>query len=218
VRHSAHLTLYLNSATQHACYYHCRHYCTDRLKTTPITATKKPWHRPDSYYLLNTLTQPAHAKDALHEGDASAARGLLMLTLGLIYCQPGKTIAEDVLLGLLHDLDDRIPLYADLGAGTGRGKAGGSKTPRDVVNGLGSVKEVLKNLVEQHYLTAAQKEDFNSDGDSITEYSMGTRSYLEVGRRVVIKFLCETLGQAVDPVAMGEVTDEESGVESDGDE
>jgi MAGE family len=141
-----------------------------------------------------------------------------MLTLGLIYCQPGKTIAEDVLLGLLHDLDDRIPLYADLGAGTGRGKAGGSKTARDVVNGLGSVKEALKNLVEQHYLTAAQKEDFNSDGDSITEYSMGTRSYLEVGRRVVIKFLCETLGQAVDPVAMGEVTDEESGVESDGDE
>jgi MAGE family len=184
-----------------------------------VTATtKKPWHKPDNYYLLNTLTQPDHAKDALHEGDASAARGLLMLTLGLIYCQPGKTIAEDVLLTLLHALDDRIPLYADLGGAT-RGKAGGSKgAPRDVVNGLGSVKEVLKTLVEQHYLGANQKEDFNSDGDSITEYSMGTRSYLEVGRRVVIKFMCETLGQAVDPVAMAEVTDAESSDESDGDE
>jgi hypothetical protein len=125
----------------------------------------------------------------------------------------GKCIAEDVLLGLLHDLDERIPLYADLGA-----KAGSKGAPRDVVNGLGSVKDALKTLVEQHYLGAAQKEDFNSDGDSITEYSMGTRSYLEIGRRVVIKFLCETLGQPIDPVALNEVTDAEDNSDDSGDE
>jgi hypothetical protein len=71
-------------------------------------------------------------------------------------------------------------------------------------------------FVAMDYLLKDKEASAKGDGD-ITLYAMGPRAALEIGRRQVIYFCSEILGEQPDPSMLQEVADEGGGMDDDED-
>ena len=52
---------------------------------------------------------------------------------------------------------------------------------------------------------AQVNKDYNGEGATMVEYEWGPRSYLEIGRKEIIRFLCQTCDQPIDKVRLREI-------------
>ncbi|CAM9255286.1 unnamed protein product, partial [Chrysoparadoxa australica] len=121
------------------------------LRTIP---EGKDWYVKDQYYLVSKLAAPPAGKPMdLASPIEHAARGLLMLLLGLIYCHPDKMLPEDILFRQLHQVDGRIQVLnmEDIG----RKKKPGMQQ----IEGLGEIHHLLDLFAKQHYTKKVKKED-----------------------------------------------------------
>ncbi|KAG5192663.1 protein-L-isoaspartate O-methyltransferase-domain-containing protein [Tribonema minus] len=182
-----------------------------RVAMTPQAfddARRKPWYSKETFYVVNALARADHQKLLGRAPSCDAALlGFLMVTLGVIYCQQSKSVTEPALRAALHAFDDRIAKTApDAGA---RGASG-----NDLVPGVGPFREALRTFVSQHYLLET-KEEVGGGGETITEYSMGPRAYLEIGRPQLIKFLYETRQLPLDRSLLAELSDDDLAEDED---
>ncbi|CAM9908466.1 unnamed protein product [Phaeothamnion confervicola] len=179
------------------------------------TLPGKPWSVKDTWYLVNARDIGAGANKESHSSahfeelaDNSEApqRGLLMVVLALIFCQPDQKLTEDVLFRRLHDLDPNIPGPT---IGGGKAKSKGRVTARGAaeVDGLGDVHALLSTFVKQHYLRVDKTE--TPEGEPLNRYQLGSRTYVEVGRRQISTFIADTLQVRVDATALQQLHEDE---------
>ena len=151
----------------------------------------------DRFYLVNAAADDAagtHAKAMLarHAG-ASLDRGLLMVVLGLIYCQ-GHALTDgarwlldaDLYRGL-HQLDENV--HAAPPASNTRHRA-------PSVPGIPDVDSALERFVRMDYLykTKATEQLINLNdraSDTSFFYALGPRAAVEVGERQVLNFCAQ---------------------------
>jgi hypothetical protein len=171
----------------------------------------------DRLFVLNGVADTAdgsHSK-AIHAVHAGAAmeKGLLMLTLALIFCKGesrsdgSRWILARDLYRLWHHVDESIPEEPPV-QGSARSKASGEQKSR-MQSTSPNVDYLLEQFVHMDYLMKekASEENFSSqtieDGDVL--YSMGPRAAMEVGRKQVIYFCAEILDEEPDPTMLQEV-------------
>jgi len=153
------------------------------------------------FYVLNKVPDDNEGSQsrALHENEASSEKGLLMVILAFAYCKgvassfsstkySARWITEEQLYNLLHTVDPSIPEDPPI-------------TPRKRSSDYMDVDSSLKKFVELDYLLLQKVEH---DGETIKKYSMGPRSALEIGRRQLIHFCAEILGETVDETMLNE--------------
>ena len=169
----------------------------------------------DRYYVVNAVqdTDDGRHSKSIHSVHpiAKVEKGVLILTIALIFCNgESRKDGSRHLLGrdlyrLMHTVDENIPAEPPA-QGTARAKATNvlqkmSTTPNFDV--------MLENFVAWDYLVKdkANEENFLSqttqEGDVI--YSMGPRAALELGRKQIITFCAEVLGEEPDPSMLKEI-------------
>eukprot|EP00339_Tiarina_fusa_P027181 CAMPEP_0117085592 /NCGR_PEP_ID=MMETSP0472-20121206/60149_1 /TAXON_ID=693140 ORGANISM="Tiarina fusus, Strain LIS" /NCGR_SAMPLE_ID=MMETSP0472 /ASSEMBLY_ACC=CAM_ASM_000603 /LENGTH=322 /DNA_ID=CAMNT_0004814869 /DNA_START=81 /DNA_END=1045 /DNA_ORIENTATION=- len=168
----------------------------------------------DRHYVVNGASKDndhgcAHSK-AIHSAhqDAAMEKGFLMLTLALIFCKGEShadgsrwVLARD-LYRLLHSMDDSIPEEPPQ-QGTARAKTVHQKSRLRSKNMTPNVDYLLEKFTQQDYLIKEKATEENYATQALEEgdmlYSMGPRSAMEVGRKQVIYFCAEILGEEPDP-------------------
>lgn len=200
------------------------------LKQTPPFMRKYKFLAPkfkDRYYLVNTVEDSydgAHSRTihSIHK-TSKVEKGVLILTVALIFCKgecradgSRHLLARD-LYRLMHVVDVNIPEDPPA-QGTARAKVGTQRHTR--LQGASSTPNLdvmLENFVHWDYLIKEIATDENylsgpvEEGDVL--YSMGPRAALELGRRQIITFCAEILGQEPDPSMLKEIQDD--GLEGD---
>jgi hypothetical protein len=174
----------------------------------------------DRYYCVNSIPEDEegqHSK-AIHSvhNNAAIEKGLLMVILAFCFCKgiprPGspatmRWIADIDLYRLLHSLDDNLP--EDPPSASER-KVHASQSNRTVVDGITpKVDLLMEKFVALDYLLKLKVDD-NPGVENTTIYSMGPRAALEVGRRQIIYFCSEILGEMPDPTMLQELDDAET--------
>jgi len=143
-------------------------------------------------YLINICEDTGEHSKALHRGHGAAERGLLMTILALCYCH-GWWIRADDLYSHLHALDENIPKEPAV-------------AKSQTVHGVWNVDSLLKQFVKKDYLSTRKDETNPNDMNPMTEYGLGPRAALEIGRPQVVHFCAEVLGQQPDPTMLAEFT------------
>ena len=188
-------------------------------------ASRLPKTYQNRYYVVNKVEEDGSHSNELHSVHASAAadRGLLMLILALAYCrgEPHKGhrfLPAEALYRLLNSVDENIPAEPPA-AGAGRVGRRGRRSSSvaaadDDAGGTPDVDSALARFVQLDYLLVDKKQELGavaSEGGE-TVYAMGPRSYLEIGRKQVICFCAEVLGEEPDPTMLAELEEcEEEG-------
>ena len=150
----------------------------------------------------------------LHDRYDMTTQGLLMVVLVIVYNKGAlrtnvdkrsdfKWVSEEMLYEKLHNTDPSIP------------KEKGAK--KDAVVPFGMTEDVgamLDKFVERDYLI---KDKIKPDDDSSgVYYTMGPRAALEIGRKQIITFTAEILGEQPDPSMLAELeADDESEEETE---
>lgn len=162
----------------------------------------------ERYYVVNSVpdetgkySQHLHALNK----DAAVEKGFIMVVLALCYCK-GKSrndgsrwITDTDLYQLMNRLDDSMP-EAPPAPGSKRGLsqlAVSESTP--------NIDVLLQKLVHRDYL---MKEKNEEEGEGFL-YCIGPRSVIEVGRRQVLTFCSEILGEDIDPTMLAELEAQE---------
>lgn len=195
------------------------------LKQTPAFMRKYKSLAPkfkDRYYLVNTvedMDDGSHSRTihSVHR-TSKIEKGVLILTVALIFCKgecradgSRHLLARD-LYRLMHAVDENIPEEPPA-QGTARAKVGTQRHTR--LQGASSTPNfdvMLENFVHWDYLIkeVANEENYLSgpveEGDVL--YSMGPRAALELGRRQIITFCAEILGEEPDPSMLKEIQDD----------
>lgn len=203
------------------------------LKQTPPFMHKYkgfPHKFKDRYYLVNNVgdtVDGSHSKSihSVHPA-ATIEKGVLILVVALIFCH-GESRADGSrhILGrdlytLMHEVDENIPEDPPA-QGTVRANAAAAGNSRhNVLQGNSTTPNLdvmIENFVTWDYLIKdkATEENFFSqplqDGDVI--YSMGPRAALELGRKQIISFCAEVLGEEPDPTMLAEIEDDNNVVD-----
>jgi len=175
---------------------------------------------------------------SVHESGA-IGRGLLMLILAFTYCKGelrsgGSTrwLAEKMLYKLLHSIDGNIPAEPPSREGASSSSRGqnsnresGVFSPgvkvRDGISLTPDIDSLLETFVTRDYILRRKAEPLAMDdgggsaggsrgnGEFAYEYAMGPRSCLEVGRKQVIYFCAEVLGEEPDSTMLAEFKEED---------
>lgn len=191
------------------------------------------------YYVLNKVQEDGTHSKIMHSVHTSSSveKGLLMLVLALCYCrgetrQGHRWIDEATLYRLLNSIDDNIPeepLAHSSGGkkGTGRSRTANASSVADDEDddesgpyGTPDVDTAIERFLHLDYLIKEKVMPVGaaaSDAGQI-QYAMGPRSHLEVGRKQVICFCAEILGEEPDPTMLAELEDSEDDGEGDGEE
>ena len=127
--------------------------------------------------------------------DAPERQALLMITLGLIFCSAGRELDEPELYRRLHALDPNVE-----GAPPRRGVGGGE------IAGVGRVADLVEAFRKQHYIVAEPRED--ADGAPTCALKIGPRAFVEFGRKQIVHFIADSLGQVADPTVLNEIRQE----------
>jgi hypothetical protein len=175
----------------------------------------------DRYFCINGVEEKedgSHSK-AIHSvhNDASMEKGILMVILAFCFCKgsprPGspatmRWITDIDLYRLLHGLDENLP--QDPPSVTER-KVHTTSQSNTIVDGTTPKVDVLmEKFVAMDYLLKDKMEDNTSETEDITVYAMGPRAALEVGRRQIIYFCSQILGEEPDPTMLQELDDGET--------
>ncbi|KAL7511078.1 hypothetical protein ACHAXN_008525 [Cyclotella atomus] len=205
----------------------------------------------DRLYLINSVKDDVHGTHSvnihgLHD-DSSLAKGVLMIVLAFAFCKgspvrsgvmkgAGKNtrwITESQLYLLMNRVDENLPCEPpaernksrrDSSGGNGRVSLGNvhvlSQTP--------DLDSLLEQFVQADYLLKDKIDESditkNPTSDSekkVVAYAMGPRANMEIGRRQLVYFCANLLGeQEPDPTMMMEIDEdeEESGEEESGEE
>lgn len=189
------------------------------------------------YYVLNKVHEDGGHSKIMHSVHTSSAveKGLLMLVLALAYCkgdtrQGHRWIPEDALYRLLNSIDENIPeeppAHSSGGKkGSGRSRTANASSVADDEDddesgpyGTPDVDMAIERFLHMDYLIKEKVMPVGaaaSDAGQI-QYAMGPRSHLEIGRKQVIYFCAEVLGEEPDPTMLAEL--EESGDEEEEEE
>ena len=200
----------------------------DLKRSPPFMLAQKslPAKFKDRYYLVNTVQDfddGSHSK-AIHSVHtvAKVEKGVLILTLALIFCKGENRadgsrhlLARD-LYRLMHTVDENIPEDPPA-QGTARAKTGsGMNQKHNRLQGRSSTPNLdvmLENFTQWDYLIKEKATEENYHTSPVEEgdvlYSMGPRSALEVGRKQIITFCAEILGEEPDPSMMKEIEGDE---------
>jgi MAGE family len=165
----------------------------------------------ERYYVINSVPDETgkHSKN-LHafNKDAAVEKGFIMIVLALCYCKGrsrndgSRWITDTDLYKLLNRLDDSLP-EAPPAPGSKRGL---SQLP--VSESTPNIDVLLPKLVQRDYLLKEKNEE---EGEG-SLYCVGPRSVIEIGRRQVLTFCSEILGEDIDPTMIAELeTQEEDG-------
>jgi hypothetical protein len=168
----------------------------------------------DRYYVINAVPdETGKYSKALHayKKDAAIEKGFIMVVLALCYCK-GKSrndgsrwITDTDLYTLLHRLDDSMPETPPA-----QGSKRGASQPA-VSESTPNIDVLLPKLVQRDYLLKEKNEE---EGEGFL-YCMGPRSVIEVGRRQVLTFCSEILGEDIDPTMLAEIETLEEEEEND---
>lgn len=155
----------------------------------------------DSFYLINDITNPNFRGDML-ESVNPALRGLLMAVVSLVYCSNHGTVShkmpEPQLVQHLDKLDPNS-----------------SRAARERLFGCEDWETVLDLLCKQHYLHK-EKESDNEGSAAVSVLGLGPRAFVELGRKQILFFTHEAVGQAVDQALLDEIAqDDKSDEEQD---
>lgn len=195
------------------------------LKQTPAFMQKYKSLPPkfkERYYVVNTVEDSddgSHSRSihSIHK-TSKIEKGVLILTVALIFCKGecradgSRHILARDLYRLMHAVDDNIPEDPPA-QGTARAKVGMQRYSR--LQGMSSTPNLdvmLENFVHWDYLIKEKATDDNflsapvDEGDFL--YSMGPRAALELGRRQIITFCAEILGEEPDPSMINEIQDD----------
>mmetsp|Transcript_14999 Transcript_14999/g.32679 ORF Transcript_14999/g.32679 Transcript_14999/m.32679 type:complete len:350 (+) Transcript_14999:206-1255(+) len=191
------------------------------------------------YYVINKVKETGEHSKQIHAVHASSSveRGLLMLVLALAYCR-GETrkghrwVKEETLYRLLNSIDENIPSEPpapSTGGGKKKGSGGGGRSRRtnpppaddeDASSGPYGTPDVdtaIDRFVHLDYLIKEKVTPVGAAADAgVIEYAMGPRSYLEVGRKQVLSFCAEVLGEEIDPTMLAELEEGEEDAREEG--
>lgn len=195
-------------------------------RTPPFMLARKtmPAKFTDRYYLVNSIQDfddGSHSR-AIHSVHpvSKIEKGVLILTLALIFCKGesrkdgSRHILARDLYRLMHTVDENIPEEPPA-QGTARAKTGGNLN-HNRLQGRSSTPNfdvMLENFLQWDYLIKEKATDENYHSSPVEEgdilYSMGPRGGLEVGRKQIITFCAEILGQEPDPSMLLEIQGDE---------
>eukprot|EP00934_Nitzschia_sp_Nitz4_P007432 Nitzschia sp. Nitz4//scaffold126_size65214//18056//19060//NITZ4_006149-RA/size65214-processed-gene-0.36-mRNA-1//-1//CDS//3329534668//7422//frame0 len=203
------------------------------LKQTPAFMTNYkflPARFRERYYLINTIQDTddgSHSK-AIHSVDdrAKVEKGLLLLIVALIYCKgqcradtSRHLLARDLYM-LMNKVDENIPAHPPV-QGTARSKFTAShKSHRFQQTGNASIltpnlDAMLEHFVAADYLLREKAlEEHLLNNEIVLEegdvwYTMGPRAALELGRKQILFFCAEVLGEEPDPTMLQAMEQEE---------
>lgn len=189
------------------------------------------------YYVLNKVHEDGSHSKIMHSVHTSSAveKGLLMLVLALAYCkgetrQGHRWIPEDALYRLLNSIDENIPeeppAHSSGGKkGSGRSRTANASSVADDEDddesgpyGTPDVDTAIERFLHMDYLIKEKVMPVGAAASDVgqIQYAMGPRSHLEIGRKQVIHFCAEVLGEEPDPTMLAEL--EESGDEGEEEE
>ena len=142
-----------------------------------------------------------------------------------------RWITEHQLYNLLHRVDDNIPSEPPSAEGKKKSRqsvGGGRKSlgggTKDDGGGVGETPDIdtlLERFVQLDYLLKDKIEEpgeasnFAGEDGKVLAYAMGPRAAMEVGRKQIIHFCSDVLGEQPDPTMLAEV---DEGEEDDDDE
>lgn len=183
------------------------------VKPPQYMMTGLPKKYDDRFFLKNAIVDDEageHSK-AIHSihPDASLEKGLLMVVLAFVFCKGGprpgspssmRWISDIDLYRLLHGLDETLPKDPP------KQRSSTSSRMTTTANGTPKADVLLEKFCSMDYLI----KDKDKDTDDLFLYTMGPRAALEVGRRQVIYFCSEILGEQPDPTMLQELEDEEA--------
>ena len=188
----------------------------------------------DRYYLVNMVQDfddGSHSK-AIHSVHtvAKVEKGVLILTLALIFCKGenradgSRHILARDLYRLMHKVDENIPEEPPA-QGTARAKTGsGMNQKHNRLQGRSATPNLdvmLENFTQWDYLIKEKATEENYHTSPVEEgdvlYSMGPRAALEVGRKQIITFCAEILGEEPDPSMLKEIEGDEEAEALDAD-
>uniref|UniRef100_A0A7S2WVH9 MAGE domain-containing protein n=1 Tax=Rhizochromulina marina TaxID=1034831 RepID=A0A7S2WVH9_9STRA len=158
-----------------------------RLLRVPETRFPQPRFK-DCYFLVNGI-QDGPLRTALGREQHPAMKGLLMVVFAAIYAsnhnsQNNRT-TETHLVAYLDKIDTM------------------SKAVRQQLFGHQNWSDVLATLCRQHYLLKTMQKD--PEGNTLNVLELGPRAFLEVGRKQIVYFIHEAVGEDVDRVVLEEL-------------
>jgi MAGE family len=174
----------------------------------------------DRYFCINCIPegedgQHSRAIHSVHIG-SSIEKGVLMVILSLCFCKgnphPGypaamRWISDTDLYRLLNTLDESLP--QDPPSVSNR-KSLLSQQKNTVIEGITpNIDFLIEKFLGMDYLLQIKAEN-TSGSEDITYLAMGPRAALEVGRRQIIFFCSEILGEEPDPTMLQELEDSET--------
>mmetsp|Transcript_24481 Transcript_24481/g.30522 ORF Transcript_24481/g.30522 Transcript_24481/m.30522 type:complete len:321 (-) Transcript_24481:183-1145(-) len=144
----------------------------------------------DQWFLVNQLSGGGHARDLL-KPHSPKLRLLLLTVLALIFIERGplnharlEEKLEETDPGIVHDEEyGRIQLGME-------------------------VSKAIEQFVQQKYLERERVQDENT-GEEITQYTMGVRTYTEIGKKQIVQFIFDILGETVDNSVLLGLSDDE---------
>lgn len=197
-------------------------------------AKSLPTKYKDRLYIVNDVDLAdetgKHSK-ALHRvhTHSAAEKGLLMVTLSFIRCRGDvsdgmRWLNDATLYKLLHVLDENIPSQPP-STSSRQGRNDHGNTLEFAADGsTPNVDVALEKFVHLDYLLK-RKEDKEGGGAAVTQsdqthflYAMGPRAGVEIGRKQIVYFCAEVLGEEPDPIMLKEIEDEDGEEAMDADE
>lgn len=183
--------------------------------------------------MINSIVEDesgTHSK-ALHgvHNASAAEKGFLMVVLAFCYCQGeprsdgSRWILDQDLYALLHKTDENIPAAPPLKRRSSQSQHANTSSNHSSVD----ADVLLHKFVQRDYLVSIKAQDFlQADAQTQTQlednsvyYTMGPRAAMEIGRKQVVCFCAEVLGQDPDPTMLQELQEEEiSQEEEEGEE
>lgn len=172
-------------------------------------------------YLINEADEEDSAEHskAIHSihSESAIEKGLLMIVLALAHCKGepktdgSRWISDSDLYRLLHGIDEDIPEEPPAAANR---KVTGTQARyhNDVEDGVSSTPDVdglLERFVHQDYLLKEKAAEQTGPGSQVVEntfqYAMGPRAAMEIGRKQVVYFCAEVLGENPDETMIAEI-------------
>lgn len=187
----------------------------------------------DRFYVINEASEEdekagEHAQ-AIHSvhSESAVEKGLLMVILALAFCkgdpkQDGsRWITDSDLYRLLHGIDEAIPEEPPAAGNRKVSNTRYRNTGEDGVSQTPDVDSLLETFVHLDYLLKEKAGQDDGPASQIVEntfqYAMGPRAAMEIGKKQVVYFCAEVLGEEPDETMIAEIDalDEEELMEED---
>jgi hypothetical protein len=177
----------------------------------------------DRLYVINEVHDEEsgeHSK-AIHSQHSESAieKSFLMCVLAYTFCKGdprpdgSRWITDIDLFRLLHGQDENLPEEP-----SNRKSNQSASHVGTVSNDTPNVDAMLDKFVHMDYLIKEKQDaDAASQTQALTQaeetfiYAMGPRAAMEIGRRQIVYFCAEILGEEPDPTMLAEIDQDEEG-------